>query len=147
MIKSLSMCNLLSVALIFVTYSFVSLAQQLTCESNGCDGCCTTSNSCYEEHTLLNERQQCSNPLLPPLPETSLIPGLQQCPFDLFTVEYASCPNSRVGDRTKSVGSYGKPNWVGAEFQSINYDAFSLTVMWEHADADTLSSLPDLSPV
>ena len=148
MIKSLSIGSLLPFALLFATCSFVSLAQpELTCESNGCDGCCTTSNSCYEEHTLVSQQQQCSNPLLPTLPEAPLIPGLQQCPFDFITFEFVSCPNSHVDDRTKSVGDYGKPNWVGAEFQSINYDSFSMTVMWEHADAEVLSTLPGLSPV
>jgi hypothetical protein len=51
-----------------------------------------------------------------------------------------------VVDRANSVGDYGKPNWVGAEFQSLNYDSFSMTVTWQHADAEILSSL-DLSPI
>ena len=52
-----------------------------------------------------------------------------------------------MNDRTNSVGDYGKPNWVGAEFQSLNYNSFSMTVMWEHGDAEILSSLSNLSPV
>ena len=51
-----------------------------------------------------------------------------------------------MDDQAKSVGNYGKPNWVGAEFQRITYDSFSIMVMWEHTDTETLKSLPDLSP-
>lgn len=68
--------------------------------------------------------------------------GLEHCPFDVSAGEYGYCPNSRVDNRTRSVGDYGKPNWVGAEFLSLDYNSFSMTVMWELADA-----LPDLSPV
>ena len=147
MIKSLSMRSLLPVALIFGTCSFVSLEQQLACRSNGCKGCCNTSDLCSTEHTLTSEVSECRGHNPPPPPETPLIPGLQLCPFDFLTLEYKGCPNSRVDDRTKSVGEYGKPNWVGAEFQSIIYDSFSMTVMWEHPDAEMLSTLPNLSPV
>ena len=52
-----------------------------------------------------------------------------------------------MNDRTNSVGDYSKPNWVGAEFESLTYNSFSMTVMWEHADAEILSTLPNLSPV
>ena len=76
-----------------------------------------------------------------------MIPGLEYCPFNPDILEYNSCPNSRVSDPTESVGPYGKPNWVGAEFQSINYDTSSMTVMWEHSDAEILKPLPDLGPV
>ena len=41
-----------------------------------------------------------------------------------------------MSDPTKSVGDYARPNWVGAEFQSTTYDAFSVTVMWEQTDGD-----------
>ena len=141
------MSTLLPVALIFVTCSFVSLAQELTCQSNGCDGCCVTSDSCSTEHTLDSEDSQCRSSRSHPSFETPLIHSLQYCPFDFHTFEYGHCANSRVDDRAKSVGEYGKPNWVGAEFQSITHDTFSMTVMWKHTDGDLLSSLPDLSPV
>ena len=73
-----------------------------------------------------------------------MVPGLELCPY---VGEYEACPNSHVDDQTNSVGDYGKPNWVGAEFESLNYTSFSMTVMWEHADAEILSTLPNLSPV
>ena len=139
------MCSLLPVALVFVTCSFVSLAQQPICQSNGCDGCCVTSNLCNTEHTLTSEEHQCRSDSHLSF-ETPLIPGLQFCPFDFFSFEYGQCPDSHVDDPTKSVGDYGKPNWVGAEFQSIAYDTFSMMVMWEHRDGDLLSSFPDLNP-
>jgi hypothetical protein len=54
-----------------------------------------------------------------------------------------------VDDRINSIGEYGKPNWVGAEFQSLDFQDFSMTVMWEHADAEILmlSTHLGLSPV
>ena len=142
MIKSLSV---LPVVLIFATCNFNSLSKQLTCQNNGCDSCCTTSDFCSTEHTIVSEDEECGSPPLPL--EAPLIPGLEQCPFDFYTYKYGACPNSHVDDKTKSVGDYGKPDWVGAEFQSISYNIFSMTVMWEHTNAEILSTLPDLSPV
>ena len=143
MTKAFSTYSLLFAALLFSFYTFVSGAQ-VVCQSNGCDECCVTSDYCSTEHTLVSEDRQCRTPYLR---ETPLIPGLQHCPFDFLEFEYESCRDSRVDDRSKSVGEYGKPNWVGAEFQSTARDKFSVTVMWEHTDAEIPSSLPDLSPV
>ena len=145
MIKSLSMSSLLPVALVLATCSFTSRSQQLTCQSSGCESYCVTSDYCSTEHTIFSEDRQCSSRSLPSL-DTPSIPGLEYCPFDPDTGDYGRCPNSRVNNRNKSVGNYGKPNWVGAEFQSIAYYAFSMTVMWEHTDAEILKSLPGLSP-
>ena len=92
------MSTLLPVALIFTTYSFVSLAQQLTCQSNGCEGCCVTSDFCSTEHSLTSEVNECYRQSPRPPSETPLIPGLQYCPFDFHTLEYEQCPNSRVND-------------------------------------------------
>ena len=139
---------ILHAVLVFAIYcSFVSLAQQPTCQSNGCDGCCSSSDLCTTEHTITSEIEQCSPSSLFLPYETPLVPGLVMCPLDLYTGKYGPCPNSYVNDRTNSVGDYGKPNWVGAEFESLKYDSFSMTVMWEHADAEILSTLPNLSPV
>ena len=141
MTKLLSVLPIVSV---FATCSFVSLSQQLTCQSNGCVSCCTTSDSCSSEHTFTDEEKQCirSSPPLPMETPQMTSDDLQHCPFDVSAGEYGYCPNSRVDNRTRSVGDYGKPNWVGAEFHSLDYNSFSMTVMWELADA-----LPDLSPV
>ena len=125
--------SLLQVALILTT---CSLAQQLVCQSNDCDRCCVTSDFCSAEHTLISEEEQCRYRNSRSSPVTPMIPGLEFCPFDLHTFQYESCPNSRVYDSTKSIGDYGKPTWVGAEFQALSYDSFSVTVMWEHIDAD-----------
>ena len=148
MIKSLSMSSLLPVALVLVTCSFTSLSQQLTCQSNGCDSCCVTSDFCGTEHNLISEDRQCSSRSLSLPLDTPLITGVEYCPFDPDNGDYGRCPNSCVNNQTKSVGNYGKPNWVGAELQSIAYDTFSMTVMWEHTDAEILKSLPGtgLSP-
>ena len=138
--------HIILILMIYYYSSFVSLGQQPTCQSNGSDGCCSSSDCCTTEHTVISEIQQCSPgpSSLSPLYETRLVPGLELC---LYAGEYAACPNSHVDDRTNSVGDYGKPNWVGAEFESLNYTSFSMTVMWEHADAEILSTLPNLSPV
>ena len=140
--------HILHVVLLFVIYcSFVILAQQPICQSNGCDGCCFSSDDCTTEHTVINEVYQCRTSLSRPYYETLLVPGLEECPFDFFTKIYEPCPNSYVNDRINSVGDYRKSNWVGAEFESLTYNSFSMTVMWEHADAEILSTLPNLSPV
>ena len=106
--------------------------------------CCVTSDSCSIEHTLASEDSLCRSLCSHPSFETPLIAGLQCCPFDFYTFEYGQCANSRVNDRAKSVGDYGKPR---AEFQSVTYDTFSMTVMWEHRAGELLSSFPDLSTV
>ena len=137
--------RVLHVVLVFVIYcSFVRPGQQPTCHSNGCDGCCSSSDRCTTEHTFIRETGECLHHFPRPSPITPLVPGLELCPFDLHTVTYGSCPNSYVNDQTNSVGDYGKPNWVGAEFQSQNFEAFSMTVMWEHADSEILSTLPTI---
>ena len=144
MTKTFSTCSLFFAALLFAFYTFVSQAQVI-CQSNGHNSSCVTSDYCSTEHTLISEDIQCSSHSSPSS-DTPLIPGLEICPFDPDTGDYRRCPNSRVNNRKQSVGNYGKPNWVGAEFQSISYDIFSMMVMWEHTDAETLKSLRDLSP-
>ena len=134
MTEAFSTCSLLCAALLLSFYIFASEAQVI-CQSSGCDGCCVTSEYCSTEHTLVNEANDCTSP---PSPETPMIPGLEPCPYDIITLQYKSCPYSRVDDETKSVGDYGKPNWVGAEFQSTAHDSFSMTVMWQHTNADDI---------
>ena len=60
--------------------------------------------------------------------------------------KYLPCPDSFVSDHTQSVGGYGKPDWVGADFKSIHCSVFSMTVMWEHNGAERLC-IPNRSNV
>ena len=150
MIKSLSMCSFLQV-LVFVTCSLHCLAQQPTCQSNDCngtqDGCCSASDYCSTERTLIKEHVHCNIPFRHLPSETPLVHGLEHCPFNFLNIEYESCSDSYVDDPSKSLGNYGKPNWVGAEFQSISYDTFSVTVIWEHIDGDIQLSLRNQTAV
>lgn len=92
MIKSFSM---LPVVLVFATHSFIYLSQRLTCQSNGCDSCCTTSDFCSTEHTIVSEHEECvSSPL--PLETPEISDHLEHCPLDFSTGGYGPCPNSVV---------------------------------------------------
>ena len=141
--EAFSTCSLLFAALLFSFCTFVSEAE-VVCWSNDCDGCCVTSEFCSTEHTLIGEKDECRMRSPSPSPETPLVSDLQLCPFDLYTGKHEPCPNSRVNVRSQSVGEYGKPDWVGAEFQSISHDSFSMTVMWQHI-IDTDIQLPPLN--
>ena len=115
----------------FCTFTRVSEAKVI-CQSNDCNGCCVTSDFCSIEHTFINETQECLRHSPRPSPITPLVSGLENCEYDFYTREYRPCPNSYVNDRSKSVGEYGKPNWVGAEFHSVSHESFSMTVKWQH---------------
>ena len=87
--------SLLFVALALTSSISISQAQ-FTCQSNDCDGCCTTSGSCMDEHTLISEDNQCRDESLDL--ETPLILGrLEQCPYS-FPGGFSQCPNSYVSD-------------------------------------------------
>lgn len=148
MTKAFSTYSLLFAALLCSFYIFVSEAQ-VTCQSNGCDECCVASESCSSKHTVMSESHHCRHQRsLPPRLDTPEIPGVMTlCPYDVHILRYGECEGSRVTDRAESVGDYGKPNLVGAEFQSVDFDAFSMTVKWEHTDAEILSSFSNLSSV
>ena len=138
MTEAFSTCSLLFATLLLSFYIFASKAE-VVCHSNGCDGCCVTSEYCNTEHTLVSESHQCQIP--GSLETPPLIPGVEYCPYDFHNFQYESCHNSYVDDPIKSVGEYGLPNQVGAEFHSLSLDTFSMTVMWEHTDADQQLSL------
>ena len=126
---------LLTVGGVIITDSEV----QVICQSNGCsnatDGCCTTSKGCEEEHTLRSEIETCTQPHTINTP-----PGMvERCPFNFHTFNYDSCRDSYHTSEQQTVGNYGKPNWVGVEFESVGYNHFSMTVLWEHEDAMYLS--------
>ena len=136
---------LLFVTLLFTLISIVTRAQ-VVCRDNGCDNtdsCCSTSGSCTKEHTLLNEmsKSECT-PHAPPID-----PPVDRCPFDTDFFSYNHCLGSLSDEPSQTVGDFGKPDWVGAEFQSLDYDAFSMTVMWQHKDADRLQLRDDYSDV
>ena len=139
-------------SLLLATLLLVLVAQalaQIVCQNNGCDNtdsCCTSSRSCAEEHSLVTERSMCQKRRAS---LTQEIPGrLQYCRFDFETLSFESCPNSYSSDVSLTVGDYGKPNWVGAEFQSVNYEQFSMNVSWEHKDAEKIQFQHiNLSPV
>ena len=143
--NSVLVCSLILVALLFMFCSIVVQAQ-VVCQSNNCDhteSCCSTSHSCSREHNYLIESSQChqdhgTQEILPR--------DVVECQFDLNAFSF-TCPNSYETDVNRTVGIYGKPNWVGAEFQSLSYEQFSMTVMWEHKDAETLLSRTDRSSV
>ena len=87
--------RVLHVVPVFVIYcSFVSLAQQPTCQSNGCDGCCSSSDGCTTEHTFIREIHECQHRFPRPSLETPLVSGQELCPFDFYTAEYVPCSNS-----------------------------------------------------
>ena len=120
-----------TVSSINVVVTASSQAAAVVCQSKGCenvDSCCTvTSGSCYRENPLINTLAKCPD-LSAPIQEE--IPGHQErCPFDSNYFSYFHCPNSFSSSPNQTVGDYGKPDWVGAEFQSLNYDQFSMTVM------------------
>ena len=145
--EAFSACSfkLLFTTLLFSFCTFVSGADsEVICRSNDCNGCCVTSDFCSIENTFLTETQECQRRSPRPLAITPLVSGLENCPFDLFTHEYGSCPNSYVNDRFKSVGEFGKPNWVGAEFHSASHESFSMTVKWQHI-VNTDIQLSDLN--
>ena len=145
--EAFSACSfkLLFTTLLFSFCTFVSEADsEVICRSNDCNGCCVTSDFCSIENTFLTETQECQRRSPRPLAITPLVSGLENCPFDLFTHEYGSCPNSYVNDRFKSVGEFGKPNWVGAEFHSASHESFSMTVKWQHI-VNTDIQLSDLN--
>ena len=142
--NSVLVCSLILAALLFMFCSIVQA--QVVCQNNNCDhtdSCCSTSHSCSREHNYLNENSQChqdhgTQEILPR--------DVVECQFDINTFSH-TCPNSFGTDVNRTVGTLGKPNWVGAEFQSLSYEQFSMTVMWEHKDAETLLSRTDRSSV
>ena len=107
---------------------------QVICQSNGCsnatDGCCTTSKGCEVEHTLHSEVETCTQHHT-----INTLPGkVERCTYNYQTFSYDSCRNSYHTSEQQTVGNYGKPNWVGAEFESVGYNQFSMTILWEHED-------------
>ena len=129
--------------------SCISVSQaQPTCQSNYRGGSCVTSESCFTKHTPFREGTQCRDQARAPIPELPLISGrLEECPYDFYYGGYSSCPNSQVDDPANSVGPYGKPDWVGAELQSVNHKQFSLSVMWSHSDAEKINHHDNYSRV
>ena len=138
MSNSVFVHSLLLAYLLFTISSCSSLAQ-VVCQNNGCDntdsGCCTTSRSCRLEHPFTREAGECTPSL-----STKWEPptGVTICPFNYQIFNYEHCPNSVHTDRTQTVGVYGKPNWVGADFQSVSYNQFAMTVLWKHNDASKI---------
>ena len=129
-----------------VALSSIVIEAQIVCRDNGCGNtgsCCTTSEySCIEEHDLIAERDSC---IRPTARDTPLGNGVELCPLRKYYFE--RCNNSYSTDNRQTVGRFGKVNWVGVEFQSVSYETFSMTVVWEHKDAEILPDHPELSPV
>ncbi len=147
MTEAFSTCSLLFATLLISFYTFISEAEVI-CQSNDCDGCCVTSDYCSTEHNFIGETEECRMRSPRPSPETPSASNLEVCEFDFYTEQYKQCADSRVNDRSKSVGEYGKPDWVGAKFQSASHDSFSMTVMWQHTIEDNIElPLLNLTPV
>lgn len=128
-----------------VALSSIVIEAQIVCRDNGCGNtgsCCTTSDySCTEEHHPIAERDSCNRPTAPLTPEGN---GVKICPI---TYEFERCSNSYSTNKSQTVGDFGKVDWVGVEFQSVSYETFSMTVVWEHKDAEILLQHSELSPV
>ena len=137
-----------SLTILLFTICIVLARAEVICRDNGCDNSntcsCTSSDSCSEEHSVVREQNECRQHH-PDLPST---PGhVVKCPYNYVFLEYEDCPNSYSTDVSKTVGDFGKPDWVGVQFQSLSYMSFSMTVMWEHKDAIKLQNRSDLSAV
>ena len=120
-----------------VALSSIVIEAQVVCRDNGCGNtgsCCTTSEySCTKERAL-KESSTC-NP--PTFSSTLEEPGVEFCPV-LDNYEFGRCKDSYSRNVSQTVGDFGKLDWVGVEFESVSYKRFSMTVIWEHKDAEKL---------
>ena len=147
-------CWLVLATLMCIISKSVTLAQfaPVICQTNDRDNngsiCTYFEGSCVEENTLIHDSTVCTSTQQQPATRTTSVhPHVHSCPLNYVFFEYDHCPNSFHTDVAQTVGHFGKPDWVGAQFQSLSYNSFSMSVMWEHKDAAKLQNRTDLSAV
>ena len=147
-------CWLVLATLMRIISKSVTLAQfaPVICQTNDHDNngsiCTYFEGSCVEENTLIHDSTVCTSTQQQSATRTTSVhPHVHSCPLNYNLFEYDHCPNSFHTDVAQTVGHFGKPDWVGAQFQSLSYNSFSMSVMWEHKDAAKLQNRTDLSAV